>query len=70
MTQLASNIAAQSTEHQQNRKMMEHIIDDFKAKLKDIEQGGSENARAKHLSRGKMLPVIASKTLLTQARLF
>jgi len=56
MTQLASNISHQSQDYQTNHQAIEKVVKDFKEKLGLIQQGGEENARAKHLARGKMLP--------------
>ncbi len=56
MTQLASNISPQSPEYEANRQTMEQTVAEFKEKLRLLQQGGEENARAKHLARGKMLP--------------
>lgn len=64
MTQLASNLSSQSQEFQSNRDAMEKTVKDFKDKLHLIQQGGEENARAKHLARGKMLPRDRVKNLI------
>jgi len=64
MTQLASNISSQSQEFKTNAQAMEKIVADFKDKLAVIKQGGEENARAKHLARGKMLPRDRVKNLV------
>ena len=64
MAQLATNLSGQSPEFQGNRQALEKVVDDFKAKLKVIQQGGDENARAKHLARGKMLPRDRVKNLI------
>jgi 3-methylcrotonyl-CoA carboxylase beta subunit len=39
-----------------NAAAMRALVDDLKAKLAVIEQGGGEAARAKHTARGKLLP--------------
>ena len=41
---------------QANAAAMQTIVDDLKAKLAVIAQGGSASARAKHVARGKLLP--------------
>ena len=64
MTQLATNLSSQSADYQGNRQALEKVVEDFKAKLKVIQQGGDENARAKHLARGKMLPRDRVKNLI------
>jgi 3-methylcrotonyl-CoA carboxylase beta subunit len=53
MTKLASQLSAQSQEFHSNQQAMEKTIADFKDKLTEIQKGGDENARAKHLARGK-----------------
>ncbi len=64
MAQLASNLSAQTPEFKENNKAIATVVDDFKEKLHIIQQGGSENARAKHLARGKMLPRDRVKNLI------
>jgi len=64
MSQLATNLSSQSPEFQGNRETMEKVVKDFKDKLQVIQQGGDENARAKHLARGKMLPRDRVKNLI------
>jgi 3-methylcrotonyl-CoA carboxylase beta subunit len=55
MTALASKISTQSDDFQKNAAAIEKLVADFRQKLSDIEKGGDDNARAKHLARGKML---------------
>jgi 3-methylcrotonyl-CoA carboxylase beta subunit len=64
MPQLASQLSTQSSEHRSNAAAMERVVTDFKDKLKILQQGGDENARAKHLARGKMLPRDRVKNLI------
>ena len=64
MAQLASQLSAQSSEFKNNQSAMEKVVNDFKEKLTAIQQGGDENARAKHLARGKMLPRDRVKNLI------
>ncbi|MEK8045538.1 MAG: methylcrotonoyl-CoA carboxylase [Burkholderiales bacterium PBB6] len=56
MAVLASHINPRSAESQANAAAMRALVDDLRAKLTAIAQGGGEAARAKHLSRGKLLP--------------
>src|SRR3982751_1269220 len=56
MAQLASQLSSQSQEFHANAAAMEKLVADFRDKLTEIQKGGDENARAKHLARGKMLP--------------
>lgn len=53
---LATKISTQTQDFTANRTAMEQIVADFNEKLALIKEGGDENARAKHLARGKMLP--------------
>jgi 3-methylcrotonyl-CoA carboxylase beta subunit len=64
MSQLASNLSHQTSDYQGNQQVMEKVVRDFKDKLHIIQQGGDENARAKHLARGKMLPRDRVKNLI------
>ncbi len=64
MAQLASQQSAQSQEYQKNFAATEKVVGDFKAQLAEIQKGGDENARAKHLGRGKMLPRDRVKNLI------
>ncbi len=53
---ITSKLSPNSSEFQQNSAAMQAIVDDLYQHLNNIAQGGSERARAKHLSRGKLLP--------------
>lgn len=53
---IESKLSPNSADFGQNAAVMQSLVDDLKAKLAIIAQGGSESARAKHLSRGKLLP--------------
>jgi 3-methylcrotonyl-CoA carboxylase beta subunit len=64
MPQLATTLSSQSADYQGNRQAIEKVVQDFKEKLRVIQQGGDENARAKHLARGKMLPRDRVKNLI------
>ena len=56
MVSLKSNIDILSPEFAANRSAMELIVNDLKDKIKDIEKGGGEKYRERHLGRGKLLP--------------
>lgn len=56
MTVLNSNLNTRSDEYKANAAHMQGLVDDLKDKIAIIKQGGNENARAKHLARGKLLP--------------
>ncbi len=56
MTALASTIDPHSPDFARNAAAMKALVADLRAKLDDAMQGGSEEARARHTSRGKLLP--------------
>jgi hypothetical protein len=59
MSQLSSQLSAQSQEYQSNFRAMEKTVADFKDKLAVIQQGGDENARASIWRGGKCCPATA-----------
>src|SRR5438094_6397087 len=48
----------------QNRSAMAALVSDLRTKVAEIEQGGGEPARARHVSRGKLLPRERVRSLL------
>jgi len=54
----------------QNRAAMTAQVDDLRARVADIEQGGGESARARHVGRGKLLPRERVRTLIDPASPF
>ena len=56
VTQLSSRINARSDEFKAKFDDMAEVVEDLKSKLQQIELGGGEVARERHLSRGKLLP--------------
>lgn len=56
MTVLSSSLSRSSKDFQDNTQSFEGLVAEFKEKLKEIQKGGHEQAREKHLSRGKLLP--------------
>ncbi|HFB54925.1 MAG TPA: methylcrotonoyl-CoA carboxylase, partial [Hellea balneolensis] len=56
MPKLATKINAESAEFQNNKAAMLALVDDLRAKVSQIAQGGSERSRTRHLARGKLLP--------------
>lgn len=64
MSVIQSQINTTSPEFQDNTKAMQSVVDDMQDKLSGILQGGHEKARAKHISRGKLLPRDRVNTLL------
>jgi 3-methylcrotonyl-CoA carboxylase beta subunit len=56
MPTLATQLNPRSEEFKAHAAAMRLLVDDLNAKLARIALGGGEDARAKHLSRGKLLP--------------
>ena len=56
MTAFKTLIDANSKTFAANRAAMSEAVDDLRAVLAKIEEGGGEKARQKHLDRGKLLP--------------
>ncbi|MBC7728496.1 MAG: methylcrotonoyl-CoA carboxylase, partial [Microbacteriaceae bacterium] len=56
MAALTTQLNARSADFRSNADAMRLLIDDLNTRLEIIAQGGGEAARAKHLSRGKLLP--------------
>jgi len=56
MTTLDSKLNPRSEEFKANAAAMQVVVDDLKAKIEKIALGGGDDARKKHLSRGKLLP--------------
>ena len=56
MSTLASQLNPRSADFQANAAAMRAVVDDLRAQLERVAQGGGEAARAKHVARGKLLP--------------
>src|SRR3954470_17905172 len=56
MPQLESKINPRSEDFKQNSDSMRQLVDDLKAKIAKIALGGGDDAREKHVARGKLLP--------------
>jgi 3-methylcrotonyl-CoA carboxylase beta subunit len=56
MTILESKLNSRSDEFKANAAAMQTVVDDLKAKVAAIALGGGEDARKKHVARGKLLP--------------
>ncbi|MBS0359626.1 MAG: methylcrotonoyl-CoA carboxylase [Proteobacteria bacterium] len=56
MTILKSSLNPRTEESKNNATFMENLIKDLRQKIEVIEQGGSESARVRHTSHGKLLP--------------
>lgn len=55
MTQIKTQLDPRSKTFANNTKAMQALVDALSTNLQTIAQGGNENARKKHLSRGKLL---------------
>ncbi|MBU3647762.1 MAG: methylcrotonoyl-CoA carboxylase [Limnohabitans sp.] len=64
MTVLHSQLNPRSADFAANATAMRAVVDDLKAHLEKMAQGGGEAARAKHTARGKLLPRDRVQTLL------
>ncbi|MBX3633375.1 MAG: methylcrotonoyl-CoA carboxylase, partial [Simplicispira sp.] len=56
MTILDTQLNARSADFIANATAMRALVDDLRAHLDKVAQGGGEAARAKHVGRGKLLP--------------
>ena len=56
MTVINSTINTHSEDYRANEAAMQSLVDDLRSKTAELARGGSEKARDKHLSRGKLLP--------------
>jgi 3-methylcrotonyl-CoA carboxylase beta subunit len=56
MTVLQTQLNPRSADFAANAAAMRALVQDLRAKLAQVEQGGGEAARAKHVARGKLLP--------------
>ena len=56
MTTLETQLNPRSADFQHNAQAMRALVDDLKARIAQVAQGGGEAARAKHTARGKLLP--------------
>ena len=53
---ISTKLDLRGEDFKKNSEAMRLIVDDLKNKLDQVAQGGGEQAREKHLSRGKLLP--------------
>lgn len=70
MSELKSQISPKSETFQQNRRIMEGLVEDLRQKLQHIYAGGGDKARQKHLARGKLLARDRIDALVDQASPF
>ncbi len=56
MTALRTTVDPRSPDFAANAAAMRALVDDLRARVADVEQGGGETARQRHLARNKLLP--------------
>ena len=56
MPKLASTLKPESPDFKANAEHMAGLVDDLRARVSKIAEGGPERSRERHLSRGKLLP--------------
>jgi 3-methylcrotonyl-CoA carboxylase beta subunit len=64
MPVLETKLNPRSADFQANAAAMRSVVDDLKARIAKVQQGGGDAARAKHVARGKLLPRERVQTLL------
>ncbi|MCB1621741.1 MAG: methylcrotonoyl-CoA carboxylase [Thiothrix sp.] len=70
MRQLNTRIHSRSPEFQAHAARMQALVDDLRTRTARIALGGNEQARRKHLERGKLLPRERIRTLLDRGTPF
>src|SRR5215469_7143717 len=56
MALLRSDVDTRCAEFAANAESMRTLVDDLRARVAEVQQGGGETARKRHLSRNKLLP--------------
>ena len=56
MAVIESRVNPRSAEFRENAWAMAALVEDLRAKVAEVERGGGERARKRHLDRGKLLP--------------
>ncbi|MBP6110683.1 MAG: methylcrotonoyl-CoA carboxylase [Rhodocyclaceae bacterium] len=70
MSVIKSALNTRSEEFKTNAAAMGKLVDDLREKTAQIAKGGSDDARAKHLARGKLLPRDRVNSLLDPGAAF
>ncbi|PWQ99491.1 carboxyl transferase domain-containing protein [Leucothrix pacifica] len=70
MSVIKSNVNTRSEAFLTNQKAMQAVVADLREKVSEISLGGTERAREKHLSRGKLLVRERIRLLLDEATPF
>ena len=56
MSLIHKQLQVRSAEAVANAAAMQAAVDDLRLQIQSVANGGGESARAKHVSRGKLLP--------------
>ncbi len=67
---LDTKLNARSESFKANAEAMQSLVADLKAKISKLADGGGEDARNKHISRGKLLPRDRVQALLDRGTPF
>ncbi|WP_372780030.1 carboxyl transferase domain-containing protein [Litorivivens sp.] len=67
---ISSTINPRSEEFEANRQHMQTLVDDLRAKIAQISQGGGEKYQKRHTERGKLLPRERINALLDEGSPF
>jgi len=70
MSTIKSTIDPRADLFRSNAEAMSALVKDLREKVSKISEGGGEQAREKHIARGKLLPAIGSMHCWTPARHF
>jgi 3-methylcrotonyl-CoA carboxylase beta subunit len=70
MTVLESRLDTRDPAYLENQAAMRALVEDLRAKVAGVKEGGGEAARTKHLGRGKMLPRERVRGLLDEGSPF
>ena len=70
MTTLKTSVDAKSQAFCENAQAMQALVGDLREKVAEIEKGGGERSRERHLSRGKLLPRDRVRVLLDEGSPF
>jgi len=64
MTVIKTALSPRGAEFQRNAEAMRALVEDLRAKVAVIKQGGGKTARERHIARGKLLPRERVRSLL------
>src|SRR5690606_16133709 len=64
MPAIDTKLNPRSADFQANAQAMRALVDDLRAQVRKVSEGGGEAARKKHMDRGKLLPRVRVQMLL------